>query len=65
VLYSHTSLIPSDHASRVASLNLDSEGDIPWDELVNESWKSWTVANLRKKWVELRATVDASTHRSE
>ena len=57
-------LIHSNHASRVASLNLDTEDDIPWSELIDEGWNRWTAAKLRTRWAALKAKAGVSaTHR--
>jgi hypothetical protein len=59
-------LIHSDHASRVASLDLNTEDDVPWSELIDEGWNRWTAEKLRTRWAALKGTVDASaTHRGE
>jgi hypothetical protein len=58
----------SDYRCRVARLNLDKEDDIPWTELIDESWNAWPAEKLRKRWdaLKAKAKVDANaTHRGE
>jgi hypothetical protein len=53
---------------RITCLNLEHEDDIPWVELIDECWNSWTTEELRDKWAALKvkATVDmGATHRGE
>ena len=58
--------ICSDHTYRVASLDLDSEVDIPWSKLVDEEWSTWTADKLQERWASLKSKVDVSaTHRGE
>ena len=59
-------LFHSDHAFRVASLNLEKDEDIWWSELIDEEWDRWNTDKLRERWAALRAKVGASaTHRGE
>ena len=59
-------LLNSDHASRVAALNLDTDEDIRWRELVDKEWGTWNTDKLCTRWDALKAKVGASgTHRGE
>ncbi|KAN0141416.1 hypothetical protein V8E53_000661 [Lactarius tabidus] len=51
---------------KIARLNLDHENNIPWAELIDERWSTWTAEQLRGKWAALKAKakVDGgATHR--
>jgi hypothetical protein len=58
----------SDHTHRIARLNLDHENNIPWAELINERWSTWTAEQLRGKWAALKAKAKVdrgATHRGK
>ena len=56
----------SDHVPRIASLNLNTDKDIQWSELVNEEWGTWNTDKLRERWAALKARVSMSaTHSGE
>ncbi|KAF8263216.1 hypothetical protein EI94DRAFT_1807601 [Lactarius quietus] len=45
-------------------INLDSEGDINWDDLSNPGWNGWSAKKLQRRWAALKAKVKVNgTHR--
>ncbi|KAI0248511.1 hypothetical protein BJV78DRAFT_1107164, partial [Lactifluus subvellereus] len=42
---------------KVASLELDAEGDINWSALTDDAWKFWTPHKLQQRWASLKKTV--------
>ncbi|KAF8267701.1 hypothetical protein EI94DRAFT_1801344 [Lactarius quietus] len=50
--------------NKVASLDLNSEGDINWDDLSNLGWNGWSAKKLQRRWAALKAKVEVNgTHR--
>ena len=56
----------SNHMFRVVSLDLDTEEDVWWGELIDAGWNKWTAQKLEERWAALKSKVGASaTHRGE
>ncbi|KAI9465096.1 hypothetical protein BJY52DRAFT_1221186 [Lactarius psammicola] len=51
----------------VASLDLDAEDEIIWDDIIDERWKGWMGQKLHEKWIALRKKNNmlGATHRGE
>jgi len=50
---------------KIALLNVDTEREIRWDDLIDEEWHMWTNEKLEQKWAALRNEVYTlnATHR--
>ncbi|KAF8264672.1 hypothetical protein EI94DRAFT_1866551 [Lactarius quietus] len=50
---------------KITHLDLNSEDEIRWNELIDEGWNHWTGSKLQKRWVDLKKAVnsDDGTHR--
>ena len=66
-MYAMKFLTGSNHASRVGTLDLDSEDDIRWDELIDARWNQCMGHKLQQRWIALKKVVHMpdGTHRGE
>ncbi|KAF8261669.1 hypothetical protein EI94DRAFT_1809927 [Lactarius quietus] len=45
-------------AQKIAHLDINSEDEIRWNELIDEGWNHWTGSKLQKRWVDLKKAVN-------